>query len=311
MKAYLIRRIIHSLFAVFGVLLVVFLLVRLTPGDPALLLLPDLAPPDAVVALRKELGLDRSIFIQFWIFLQHVVRGNLGQSIFFRQDALKLVFQALPTTIFLTSGSFLIALIISIPVGVISATKRYSIYDYLTLVGVLLGQSMPTFWLGIMLILFFAVIWHIFPTSGPGGWKHYVLPCLSLSTYMVALVTRLTRSGMLEILNEDYVRTARAKGLSERVVIGRHALLNTMVQIVTVLGLQIGTLLGGAVITEKVFALPGVGTLIIKAIELRDYPVVQASVLVTALLFVLINFLVDILYLYIDPRISYVSPEER
>ena len=170
---------------------------------------------------------------------------------------------------------------------------------------------MPTFWLGIMLILFFAVIWHIFPTSGPGGWKHYVLPCLSLSTYMVALVTRLTRSGMLEILNEDYVRTARAKGLSERVVIGRHALLNTMVQIVTVLGLQIGTLLGGAVITEKVFALPGVGTLIIKAIELRDYPVVQASVLVTALLFVLINFLVDILYLYIDPRISYVSPEER
>lgn len=311
MEAYLIRRAIHSLFAIFGVLLIVFFLLRLTPGDPALLLLPDLAPPDAVAELRKELGLDRSIIIQFYIFVKHVFSGNLGESIFYRQDALKLVFRALPTTIILTFGSFLIALAISIPVGVISATKRYSIYDNCTLIGVLLAQSVPTFWLGIMLILLFSVIWHIFPTSGPGGWDHYVLPCLSLSTYMMALITRLTRSGMLEILNEDYVRTARAKGLSEKLVISKHALSNTMVQIVTVLGLQVGTLLGGAVITEKVFALPGVGSLIIQAIELRDYPVVQASVLVTAFLFVLINFLVDILYLYIDPRISYISPEKK
>jgi len=310
-KAYLIKRLSHSLLAVFGVLVVVFLLLRLTPGDPALLMLPDLAPQDAVEAMRHELGLDRSLVVQFGIFVRKVATGDLGKSIFYRQDCLALVWRALPTTVILTFGSLFIALIVAVPVGVLSATKRYSIYDNVTLVGVLLGQSVPTFWLGIMLILFFGVIWSIFPTSGPGDWKHYVLPCVSLSTYMLALITRLTRSGMLEILNEDYVRTARAKGLSERAVVSKHAFSNTMVQIVTVLGLQVGTLMGGAIITEKVFALPGVGSLIIQAIELRDYPVVQASVLVTAILFVLINFAVDIIYTYIDPRISLFEAAKR
>jgi len=311
MKAYLLKRLAHGLLAILGVLVVVFLLVRLTPGDPALLMLPDLAPADAVQAMRHQLGLDRSILFQFLIFVKSVLSGNLGESIFYRRDVLGLVVQALPVTVTLTFGSMIIALLVAIPTGVISATRQYSTYDNLTMIGVLLGQSVPTFWLGIMLILFFAVLWPILPTSGPGGWTHYVLPCLSLSTYMLALITRLTRSGMLEILNEDYVRTARAKGVTEKVVISKHALSNTMVQIVTVLGLQIGTLMGGAIITEKVFALPGVGTLIIQAIELRDYPVVQGSVLMTAGLFVLINFLVDVLYTYIDPRISFASPGSR
>jgi len=311
MRAYLIRRSIHSLLAILGALFIVFILLRLAPGDPALLLLSDRATPEMMAALRRDLGLDRSLMVQFLIFIRHVCHGELGESIFYRQEALKLVFQALPTTLILTFGSFLIALCVSIPIGVISAVKRNSVYDHMTLVGVLLGQSVPTFWLGIMLILFFAVLWHLFPTSGSGGWRHYVLPCLSLSTYMMALIARLTRSGMLDILNEEYIKTARAKGLSETVVISKHALSNALVQIITVLGLQLGTLLGGAVITEKVFALPGLGTLIIKGIELRDYPVVQASVLVTAVMFVVVNFLVDILYLYIDPRISYLSPKER
>lgn len=311
MRAYLFKRVVHGILAIFGVMVVVFLLVRLAPGDPALLMLPDLAPPDAVEAMRKDLGLDKSIFVQFFIFFKNTISGNLGKSIFYRQDVLRLVAQALPTTIILTFGSLFIALIIAIPVGVISATKQYSIYDHITLFGVLLGQSVPTFWLGIMLILLFGLLWDLFPTSGPGGWEHYVLPCTALSTYMLALITRLTRSGMLEILNEDYVRTARAKGLAEKVVISKHALSNTMVQIVTVIGLQVGTLLGGAIITEKVFALPGVGSLIIQAIELRDYPVVQGSVLTTAFLFILINFIVDVLYTYIDPRISFVKASER
>jgi len=307
MRAYLIKRTYHGFLAILGVMIVIFFLIRLAPGDPALLMLPDLAPPDAVEAMRKELGLDKSLFVQFFVFVKNTITGNLGKSIFYRQDVAKMVIQALPTTLILTFGSLFIAMIIAIPVGVISATKQYSVYDHITLVGVLLGQSVPTFWLGIMLILVFSLIWNLFPTSGSGGWQHYVLPCTALSTYMLALITRLTRSGILEILNEDYIRAARAKGLAEKIVISKHALSNTMIQIVTVIGLQVGTLLGGAIITEKVFGLPGLGSLIIQAIELRDYPIVQGTVLVTAFLFVLINFIVDVLYTYIDPRISFAK----
>ncbi len=301
--AFVVRRLLHSVLVLFGVSIIIFMLLRLIPGDPVRILLPPEATEEMVRQTRHDMGFDRPIYEQYVIYLGQLSHGDLGTSIRFQRPVLDLVLERLPATFELALVSMIIATALAIPLGVIAAVKRYSRWDTGVMLGSLLGQSVPTFFLGILLILVFSVQLHLLPTSGRGTWQHMVLPSITLGAYMMALIARLTRSDMLEVLGEDYIRTARAKGLREQVVLARHALRNALVPVVTVLGMQVGALLGGAIITEAVFAWPGIGTLAINAIYTRDYPIVQATVLVSALTFVVINLLLDFTYQYIDPRI--------
>ncbi len=302
--SYILRRLLHSVFVVFGVSVIVFLLLRMIPGDPVRLLLPPEATEQMVQETRRQMGFDRPIYEQYVVYLGQLARGDLGTSIRFQRPVLDLVLERFPATLELTLVSMLIATLIATPLGIVAAVKRSSRWDAGVMLGSLLGQSVPTFWMGIVLILVFAVQLRVLPTSGRGSWQQLVLPSLTLGAYMMALIARLTRSGMLEVLGEDYVRTARAKGLPERGVLIRHAFRNAMVPVVTVLGMQVGALLGGAIITEAVFAWPGIGTLTINAIYMRDYPIVQATVLISAAVFVAINLALDLTYQYLDPRIQ-------
>ena len=304
MARYVTRRLAQALIVLVGVSAVVFLALRLG-GDPAFLMLPPDATEADRVRFRHELGLDRPLPVQYAVFLRRAVQGDFGQSLRFNQPALPLVVERLPATLELALAALGIALVIAIPAGVVCAVGRNSVYDNLSMLGVLFGQSMPVFWLGIMLILLLAVRLPLFPTSGRGGLEFLVLPAITLGLYSTARVTRLVRAGMLDTLGQDYIRTADAKGLARRRVVFRHALRNTMIPAITVIGLELGTLLGGAVITETVFAWPGVGRLVVTAIFQRDYPLVQAAVLITASLFVAFNLLVDLAYGLLDPRIRY------
>jgi peptide/nickel transport system permease protein len=305
MARYIIRRLALSLFVLFGVSIVVFGLIHLAPGDPARLMLYDTAPEEEVQAMRKTLGLDQPLYLQYWLFVSHAVRGDLGRSLYYKQPALGIILEHLPATAELTFAALLISLAVAVPMGIVSAVKRDSPWDYAGMLIATVGQATPVYWLGLMLILFFAVQLRILPTSGRGGIEHLILPSVALGAPLMALVTRMVRSGMLDILGEDYVRTARAKGLAERLIVLRHALRNIMIPLVTIVGLQFGALLGGAVITETVFAWPGVGRLVVTAITARDYPLVQAATLLVSFYFVAINLLLDVLYVYIDPRIRY------
>jgi peptide/nickel transport system permease protein len=290
-----------------GVTTIIFIVLRLAPGDPALVMLGPGASAGELAQFHREMGFDKPIAIQYLTFLKKAVSLDLGESLSYRQSVVKLVLEAMPATIELSIIALVMAILISIPAGVLSAVKRYSIYDKIVMGGVLLAQSVPPFWLGIMLIFLFSMKISIFPTSGRGSILHLVLPGFTLAIFMVALITRMVRSGMLEVLNEEYVKTARAKGLPEKNVIWKHAFRNTLIPVVTVVGLQFGTILGGAVVIETVFAWPGVGFLAISAIMARDYPLVQACVLMSAIFFVVINFGLDMLYKFIDPRIRYTK----
>jgi peptide/nickel transport system permease protein len=304
MRSFIVRRLAQAVLVVFGVSLVVFFVIRLS-GDPAYLMLPPTATEEDRARFARQLGLDRPLHVQYGVFLQRGLQGDFGQSLRYSQPALPLVLERLPATLELTLAALVVSLVVAIPAGVISAVRRNSPTDTLTMLGALFGQSMPVFWLGIMLILLFSVRLEVFPTSGRGTLAHLVLPAVTLGLYSTARVTRLVRAGMLEVIGQEYIRTAWAKGLADRVVIYKHALRNTLIPVVTVVGLELGTLLGGAVITETVFAWPGVGRLAVTAIFQRDYPVVQAAVCVTALIFVVSNLLVDIVYGWLDPRIRY------
>ncbi len=301
---YILRRLLHSVFVLFGVSIIVFLLLRLVPGDPVRLLLPPEATEQMVQETRREMGFDRPVYEQYVVYLGHLVRGDLGTSIRFQRPVLDLVLERFPATLELTLVSMVVATLAAMPLGIVAAVKRYSRWDAGVMLGSLLGQSVPTFWMGIVLILVFSVQLRVLPTSGRGSWQQLILPSITLGAYMMALIARLTRSGMLEVLREDYVRTARAKGLPEWEVLIRHAFRNAMLPVVTVLGMQVGALLGGAIITEAVFAWPGIGTLTINAIYMRDYPIVQATVLISAATFVAINLALDLTYQYLDPRIQ-------
>ncbi len=304
MTKYIARRLQQAILVIFGVSLVVFFIMYLT-GDPATLMLPLDASPEDVHMFKEAMGLNDPLYIQYFRFISGAVRGDFGMSLRHNQPALKLVLERMPATFQLTFMAMGIAVLIAIPAGVISATRRYSVFDYLGTVTGLLGQSMPVFWLGIMLILMFAVRFPIFPTSGRGTFAHLILPALTLGTYSTATIMRLLRSGMVEVLKQDYVKTAQAKGLSGKVVIYKHALKNALIPVATVIGLQFGALLGGAVITETIFAWPGVGRLAIQAINNRDIPLVQSIVFIMASSIVLINLLTDLAYTYLDPRIRY------
>jgi ABC-type dipeptide/oligopeptide/nickel transport system permease component len=305
MGAYIRRRLVQSIIVVWGVSVLVFFLLRLAPGDPVSLLLAETASPEQIAEARAKWGLDKPIYVQYWVFLTRAMRGDLGDSLFFRQPAIEVLFERMPATLQLSAVALLFSLSVAIPIGLLSALKRDTIWDYLGTNIAMLGQALPPYWLGIMLILIFSVNLRWFPTSGRGTIWHLILPAVTLGSVLMALVTRLVRSGMLDVLGEDYIRTARAKGLSERRVILRHALRNILIPLVTVLGLQLGALFGGAVITESIFAWPGVGRLALQAINARDYPLVQASVLVISVVYVFLNLAVDVLYIYLDPRIRY------
>ena len=284
--------------------LLCFFLVYLS-GDPVRALVPLDASPEDMENIRVQFGLDRPIHIQYITFVKQALKGDLGDSFRYRQESLKLVLQRLPTTILLVTATLLIAVFVSIPLGVFTATRKDTAYDYLGTVVSLSGISIPAFWAGIMLILFFADYLNLLPPSGKGGLSHLILPAVANSLYIIGLLTRLTRSTMVEELEKGYIMALRAKGLPRWIVQYKHALKNSLIPIITVLGLQFGTLLGGSVIIETVFAWPGIGWLLFNAITMRDLPLIRATVLVISLLFVIINLIVDILYAFVDPKIRY------
>ena len=302
MTVYLLRRLAQAVLVLLGVSFVVFFILYLT-GDPALVLLPPDASAEDIRKFREAMGFNDPFIVQYGRFLGGALRGDFGQSVRHGEPAFPLVLERLPATFQLSGAALLVALVLAIPAGVVSAVRRNSAIDYVATVVALLGQSMPTFWLGIMLILIFSVQLHLLPSSGRGGIEHLALPAVTLGLFTTARITRLTRSGMLEVLNQDYIRTARAKGVSARPVVWKHAFKNAAIPIVTIVGIELGTLLGGSVITETIFAWPGVGRLSVQAIYNRDYPVVQAAVFLLASTFVLVNLVVDLLYTYLDPRI--------
>jgi peptide/nickel transport system permease protein len=295
------RRVVRLFVVLAGVSLVTFAILHVS-GDPVSLMMPE-APEADRAALRQAMGFNDALPVQFGRFVANIVRGNFGQSFFHREPALHLVLERMPVTLLLTVIAMAISLAIAVPVGILSAVRRNSLFDHGATFVVFLGTSMPVFWTGIMLILLFAVQLRMLPVSGWDTWSALLLPAVTLATFSTPLLLRIVRSSMLEVITLDYVRTARAKGVSEWIVIWHHALVNAALPLVTVAGLQFSLLLGGAVITETVFAVPGVGRLIVGAIRQLDFPIVQAGVFLLALIVVMVNFAVDMLYFYLNPQI--------
>jgi len=298
-------RLISTLVVVFGVITLVFLLIHLVPGDPVEAMLGESATPTDLEALRHSLGLDQPLFTQWWQYITNLAHGNLGQSLYTREPISDMLLERFPATLELAFFGLLVAVLLALPLGSIAALRKDTVYDHGAMVFSLLGVSIPNFWLGPMLILLFSLTLGWLPVSGRENWLSLILPAITLGTALSAILARMVRSTLLEVLNEDYIRTARAKGLGESGVILHHALRNASLPIITVLGLQLGTLLGGAVITEIIFSWPGIGQLTIESIQRRDYPVVQACLLLISLSYVLVNTLTDILYAWLDPRVGY------
>ncbi len=304
MTRYLLRRAGHTLIVLIGVVAVTFFLLRLT-GDPVALLLPLDATPEAEARLRAQLGLDAPLIVQFGRYVGAIAQGDFGVSLRYRVPAFELFARRFSATLELVLASIGVAILVGIPVGVLAAATRGSPIDTGLMGLALVGQAVPGFYLGLMLILLVSVQWGLLPSGGRGTLAHLVLPTIALSSYLVALVARMTRSSVLETLGQDYARTARSKGLSQSRVLFVHALKPALIPVITLLGLQVGTLFSGAVVTETVFSWPGIGRLAIEGISARDFPVVQVVVLMTAALFVLTNIVVDAIYALIDPRIRY------
>ncbi|MDR7543075.1 MAG: ABC transporter permease [Armatimonadota bacterium] len=305
---YVRRRLALLVPVVVGITVLVFLLAQLAPGDPVIVMLGPEYDERTAARLRRELGLDRPLVIQYLRWLARAARGDLGRDFISKVPVTDQIGARLPTTLLLTGTTMVVALAVGIPVGVLSAVRRDSLADHLGRVVAMIGVSVPVFWLGMLLIMAFAVRIQWFPPGGSVreyGLRALVLPAVALGLSFAALITRITRAALLEVLGLDYVRTARAKGLAQRVIVYHHALRNALIPIVTIVGLQVGTLLSGAMLTETIFSLPGLGRLLMESVSRRDYPLLQACVLVTTLLFVLANLVVDVLYAYLDPRITY------
>jgi peptide/nickel transport system permease protein len=332
MLAYIIRRILILVPTLLGVSVIVFLMLHITPGDPAELLLGERATEASIQAMREHLGLNKPLYVQYEMFLARLLQGDLGETIWTRQQVWTEVKQRFPATIELSVAAMMISCFFGMLFGIISATKQYSIFDYVSMLGALIGVSMPIFWLGLVLMLIFSLHLGWLPVSGrltigvdldtitnfylldailTRNWaalrdalRHLILPAVTLSTIPLAIVARMTRSSMLDVLRQDYIKTAKAKGLSQRMVIFKHALRNALIPVVTTIGLQFGILLGGAILTETIFAWPGVGKWMYDAVSQRDYMVIQGGTLFIATIFVVINLVVDLLYAVINPRIS-------
>jgi peptide/nickel transport system permease protein len=316
MKEYIIRRLVLLIPTVLGVSIIVFLMMHFIPGDPVALLLGDYYTEETAAAIRNKYGLDRPLPEQYVIWLGRLVTGDWGRSIIANRPIFDDLVRRLPVTVELIILAMSFALLIAIPAGVIAALRPYSWHDYSAMTTALIGVSVPEFFMGVLLILFFSLFWGLLPAVGyvplsESFWdnlKHMILPAMTLGLARAALLTRLIRASMMEVIRLDYVTTARAKGVRERWVVLKHALKNALIPTVTVLGLQVGFLIGGAIVVETVFSVPGVGSFGIGAIALRDYPQVQAFVLLFALGFVLVNLIVDVLYAFLDPRIKYDQP---
>jgi len=332
MLGFIIRRSLIIIPTLLGVSIVVFLLLSITPGDPAELLLGERATVESLEAMREYLGLNEPLHVQYGLFLKRLVKLDLGETIWTRQKVIVEIKERFPATIELSLAALFLACLFGVTLGIVSASRQYSIFDYLSMVGSLIGVSIPVFWLGLMLMLVFSVHLGWFPVSGRIGintdlevitnfyvldaiitrnWKalwdvlsHLALPAIALSTIPMAIIARMTRSSMLEVLRQDYIKTARAKGLSETKVVLKHALRNSLIPVITVIGLQFGILLGGAILTEHVFSWPGVGKWIYEGVVKRDYMVIQGGTMLVATVFVVVNTLVDILYAVINPRIT-------
>jgi len=332
---YLLRRLVLTIPVLIGVSIIVFTIMHVIPGDPVRLLFAGTgATEEQVQAIRHELGLDRPLVVQYLDYMAKAVRGDFGQSLHFKQPVLELILERMPATIELASASLFIALVIAFPIGILSALKRHTIIDYMVMTGATLGISLPTFWVGILLIMLVAVNLNLLPGFGridydvhlervtgfllldslltwnlpafKNALAHLILPAVALGTAIATFSTRLIRSSMLEVISQDYVVTARAKGLRGRIVTSRHVLRNALIPVVTLVGVQIGNLLGGAVVTETIFAWPGIGRLVIQAIKNRDFLLVQGVIIFFALIRIVINLVTDVLYVWIDPRISHV-----
>ncbi|MDO4785985.1 MAG: ABC transporter permease [Fretibacterium sp.] len=311
MGRFALKRFLQMIPTLFFVLLVIFSLMKLIPGDPALTLLGPEASPSDVAAFREELGLNRPLPVQFLTYLRNVARGDLGRSLIYRTDVLTLIAERLPTTLVLSLSALSIAILLGVPLGIFASIHHNGFWDMLITVLALLGVSVPIFWVGMLLIVVFVLNLGLLPSVGLGSWdkglwnvvSHFILPSCALAFQSVGTIARFTRSSMLEVLRQDYIRTAHAKGLRSRLILERHALRNALIPVVTVAGLQLGHLLAGAVLTESIFALPGLGKLMVDAIMRRDFLLVQGEVLVIALLYLLVNFLVDLLYALLNPKI--------
>lgn len=304
MHKYIFKRLLLLIPVLLGVSFLVFSIMSFTPGDPAQLILGESAPKAQVLALREEMGLNDPFIMQYGRFVLNAVQGDFGRSYTSGREVFGEIFQRFPNTLILAIIGVIIAILIGIPVGIISATKQYSVMDSVSMIAALLGVAMPNFWLGLMLILFFSVGLGWLPSGGFGGWSSLILPSITLGTGAAAIITRMTRSSMLEVIRQDYIRTARAKGVTEKKVINKHALKNALIPVITVVGLQFGYLLGGAVLTETVYSWPGVGRMMVEAIRSKDTPVVLAAVLFLATTFSVVNLFVDILYGFVDPRVK-------
>ena len=309
MTRYIIRRILQLIPVIIGISIVTFLMMTLIPGDPVVLMLGQHISPQTVENVRHGLGLDQPLLTRYFHYMWNALHGDLGRSYIQHQTVSQMLTDKIPVTFRLTVVAMVIAVTFGVLIGILSAVKQYSFWDTFATLFALTGVSVPTFWLGMMLQLLFGVILHILPVSGTGGegfhLQNYLLPGFALGFASMAMYLRLTRSSMLEVIRQDYIRTARAKGLSSRVVIFKHAMKNALIPVATQAGMDFAGLMGGAILTESIFSLPGIGSMLYNAISRRDYPVVQGVTLFLALVFVLINLLVDISYAVLDPRIRY------
>ena len=305
MRRYLFSRLRQTVPVVFGVVTIVFLLIHLIPGDPVEIMLGESALSAQKEELRRELRLDRPLAVQYGDFLFGLARGDLGTSFRSREPVLREILRRFPATLILSAASMTVALLLSIPLGIVSAMRQHTFLDHLCGLLAMLGLSMPNFWLGPLLILVFSIGLGLFPVSGYGTAGHLVLPAVTMGTGMAAILMRMLRSQLLEEIRQDYVRAASARGLSRRAVVVRHALANSLIPVLTVLGLQFGALLSGSIITETIFSWPGIGRLTVQAIDARDYPLVQGCILFIALCTVTVNLVTDLLYSRLDPRIRY------
>lgn len=305
MARYFLGRLLSTIPVLFGITLFLFFILRALPGDPAQVIAGEMANDKEIELIRQQLGLDKPVIVQYKIFMTRLLMLDLGNSTRTQNPVTEEIRPRLYNTVLLALVATALACLLGIPAGIVAAVRPYTWMDNLVTILALFGMSMPAFWLGLMLIVVFSVNWHLLPVGGSGGIKYLVLPAVTLAAYLVASIARNTRSSMMETLSQDYITTAHAKGVAERVVIWRHALKNSFIPIITVIGLQFGSLLGGTVLTETVFAWPGIGRLLVSSILGRDYPMIQGIILVFALLFVLTNIIVDMIYVFLDPKVRY------
>jgi len=302
MRGYALRQLIQLVVVVIGISMLAFSILHVI-GDPVLLLLPQNAGKEEYDRYHKLLGLDRPLYVQYWKFASRAVQGDFGKSWYTDTPAFRLVASRMPPTLYLTLAGLGVALLIALPLGILAALKRHSTIDTLCTMLAVAGQAMPIFWLGIIMIIIFAVRLKVLPASGYGTWQQFIMPSVSLGAFLAPITMRLVRSGIIEVMNMEFIKTARAKGVAEAMVVVKHAFRNACIPVITVLGLQFGQLLGGAIITETVFAWPGVATLTVESIRNQDFPVVQCAVVLLALMIVAVNFVVDMVVGFIDPRI--------